>query len=73
VSDQPLPKPSLPLLPGDKIGLPELIDLYRHLTGRELTPEEVEKACLKLEEGEVGGYEGGRRAGKVVASRLGRV
>jgi hypothetical protein len=59
MNDQQPPQPSLTLLPGDAIGLAELLDLYRHLTGREPTPEEVEEARRELEEGKAGGQERG--------------
>jgi hypothetical protein len=46
---KPEPKPSLVLLPGHDITLEDIIDFYRHLTGREPTPKEVEQGRREWE------------------------
>lgn len=44
------PKPTLTVVPGDKVDdLEALLGLFRTLTGREPTPEEIEEAKAELE------------------------
>jgi hypothetical protein len=44
VTDEPRRKQSLTLLPGKGITLEQLLGLFRHLTGREPTPEDAATA-----------------------------
>jgi hypothetical protein len=44
-------KPSLAIVPGRGIDVEQVVALFRHLTGREPSKEEVEQAKASLEEG----------------------
>jgi hypothetical protein len=43
-------KPSFTLLPAAKVALQEVLELFRHLTGRDPTPEEEVEVAKMLEE-----------------------